>query len=159
MNETLIPYEVRWARTEEWKPAIMMIWKTFLKYEGEIYTREGIENFYQFISDDDLYRAFLKGKYLMLVALDKGRVIGAATVRDHNHLSLLFVDEEYHCQGIGSALLNRICKYLKQEEGERYVSLNAAPGAVAFYHKQGFRTVRPEIEHSGIRVTSMEKIL
>lgn len=159
MNEALIPYEVRWARTEEWKPAIMMIWKTFLKYEGEIYTREGIENFYQFISDDDLYRAFLKGKYRMMVALDQDQVIGAVTVRDHNHLSLLFVDEEYHCQGVGSALLNRICKYLKQEEGERYVSLNAAPGAVAFYQKLGFRTVRPEIEHSGIRITSMEKIL
>ena len=159
MNEALIPYEVRWARTEEWKPAIMMIWKTFLKYEGEIYTREGIENFYQFISDDDLYRAFLKGKYRMMVALDQDQVIGAVTVRDHNHLSLLFVDEEYHCQGVGSALLNCICKYLKQEEGERYVSLNAAPGAVAFYRKLGFRTVRPEIEHSGIRVTSMEKIL
>ena len=159
MNEAVIPYEVRWAKTEEWKPAIMMIWKTFLKYEGEIYTREGIENFYQFISDDDLYRAFLKGKYRMMVALDKGHVIGAVTVRDHNHLSLLFVDEEYHCQGVGSALLNRICKYLKQEEGERYVSLNAAPGAVAFYRKLGFRTVRPEMEHSGIRVTSMEKIL
>ena len=159
MNDALIPYEVRWARTEEWKPAIMMIWKTFLKYEGEIYTREGIENFYQFISDDDLYRAFLKGKYRMMVALDQDQVIGAVTVRDYNHLSLLFVDEEYHCQGVGSALLNRICKYLKQEEGERYVSLNAAPGAVAFYHKLGFRTVRPEIEHSGIRITSMEKIL
>lgn len=159
MNEALIPYEVRWARTEEWKPAIMMIWKTFLKYEGEIYSREGIENFYDFISDDDLYRAFLKGKYLMMVAVDAGRVIGAATVRDHNHLSLLFVDEEYHCQGVGSALLERICKYLKQEERERYISLNAAPCAVDFYRKQGFRIVRPEIEHSGIRVTSMEKIL
>ena len=159
MSEALIPYEVRWARTEEWKPAIMMIWKTFLKYEGEIYTREGIENFYEFISDDDLYKAFLKGRYRMLVALDDDRVIGAATVRDHNHLSLLFVDDEYHCQGVGSALLNRVCKYLKQEEGERYISLNAAPCAVDFYRKLGFRTVRPEIEHLGIRVTSMEKLL
>ena len=159
MNEALIPYEVRWARTEEWKPAIMMIWKTFLKYEGEVYTEEGIENFFQFITDDDLYRAFLNGKYLMMVALDDDRVIGAATVRDHNHLSLLFVDGEYHCQGVGSALLNRICKYLKQEEGERYISLNAAPGAVDFYRKLGFQTVRPEIECSGIRVTSMEKNL
>ena len=150
MNEALIPYEVRWARTEEWKPAIMMIWKTFLKYEGEVYTEEGIENF---------FRAFLNGKYLMMVALDDDRVIGAATVRDHNHLSLLFVDGEYHCQGVGSTLLNRICKYLKQEEGERYISLNAAPGAVDFYRKQGFQTVRPEIAYSGIRVTSMEKNL
>ena len=159
MSEEMNPYVVRWAGTEEWKPAIMMIWKTFLKYEGEVYTQEGIENFFEFISDDDLYRAFLEGKYLMMVAMDADRVIGAVTVRDHNHLSLLFVDGEYHCQGVGSSLLKGICQYLKQEKGERYISLNAAPYALEFYLKRGFRAVEPEREYSGIRVTPMKKIL
>ena len=79
MEDALIPYEVRWARTDEWSPAIQMIWKTFLKYEGEIYSREGIENFFEFITDDALYRAFLKGDYLMMVAVDGERIIGAAS--------------------------------------------------------------------------------
>lgn len=155
----VIPYEVRWARPEEWSPAIQMIWKSFLKYEGDVYTREGVESFFEFITDDDLYRLFLQGKYLMLVALDRGRVIGAASVRDHNHLSLLFVDEAYQRQGVGKALMERICGYLKTEAGERYMSLNAAPGAVNFYRKLGFRVLRPESEHDGIRVTAMEKVL
>ena len=159
MNENAISYEVRWAKTEEWAPAMKMIWKTFLKYEGEDYTEEGIRNFFEFITDDDLYMSFLKGDYQMMVALDKGRVIGAASVRSCNHLSLLFVDEEYHHRGVGSALMRRMCEYLKTEAGERYMSLNAAPYAVNFYRKLGFRTVRPEGEYSGIRVTSMEKIL
>ena len=81
MSEAAIPYEVRWAKTEEWAPAMKMIWKTFLKYEGEDYTEEGIRNFFEFITDDDLYVSFLKGDYQMMVALDKERVIGAASVR------------------------------------------------------------------------------
>lgn len=159
MSEAAIPYEVRWAKAEEWAPAMRMIWKTFLKFEGEDYTEEGIRNFFEFITDDALYVAFLKGKYQMMVALDGGRVIGAASVRSANHLSLLFVDEEYHHQGVGRALMNRMCEYLKKEAGERYMSLNAAPYAVNFYRKLGFRTVRPEGVYSGIRVTSMEKVL
>lgn len=159
MGETAIPYEVRWAKEEEWAPAMKMIWKTFLKYEGKDYTEEGVRNFFEFITDDDLYVSFLKGDYQMMVALDNERVIGAASVRSCNHLSLLFVDEEYHHRGVGRTLMTRMCEYLKREAGERYMSLNAAPYAVNFYRKLGFRTVRPEGEYSGIRVTSMEKVL
>jgi len=129
MSETVIPYEVRWAKEEEWSPSMKMIWKTFLKYEGEDYTQEGIRNFFDFISDDNLYCAFLRGDYQLLVALDGQRVIGAASIRNRNHLSLLFVDEQYHHQGVGRALMKRLCEYLKTEAGERYISLKAAPYA------------------------------
>lgn len=159
MCETVIPYEVRWARDNEWAPAMKMIWKTFLKFEGEDYSAEGIQNFFDFISDDKLYASFLRGDYQMLVALDCDRIIGAASIRNHNHLSLLFVDEEYHYKGVGSTLMKKLCEYLKIEAGERYMSLTAAPYAVNFYRKLGFRVVSPEKEISGIRITAMEKIL
>lgn len=159
MSETVIPYEVRWAKTEEWAPAMKMIWKTFLKFEGEDYSPEGIQNFFDFISDDNLYRAFLRGDYQMMVALDEDRVIGAASIRNYNHLSLLFVDEEYHYRGVGRALMKKMFEYLKMEAGERYMSLTSSPYAVDFYHKLGFRTVKPEEEISGIRVTSMVRLL
>lgn len=159
MSETAVSYEVRWARAEEWTPAMKMIWKTFLKFEGTDYTEEGINNFHEFITDEGLYHSFLRGHYQMMVALDEGRVIGAASVRNRNHLSLLFVDEEYHRRGVGRALMARMCEYLKAEAGERYMSLMAAPYAVNFYRKLGFMVVRPEEEISGVRVTAMEKVL
>ena len=151
-------YQIRWAYASEWAPAMKMIWRTFLKYEGKDYTREGIQNFFDFITDDELYLAFLKGSYQMMVAVDNGRIIGVGTLRGGNHLSLLFVDEEYHRRGVGRAIMNGLCRYLKDEAGERSMSLKAAPYAVDFYHKLGFRTIKPEEEYSGIRVTEMEKI-
>lgn len=157
MEKGMVPYEIRWAKAEEWAPAMKMIWKTFMKFEGQDYTEEGIQNFFEFITDDDLYRAFLQGNYQMMVALDRGRVVGAGSIRSCNHLSLLFVDEEYHHKGIGASLIQKLCEYLQMEEGERYMSLKAAPYAVNFYRKLGFRVVAPEEEYSGIRVTPMEK--
>lgn len=58
----------------------------------------------------------------MMVALDGERVIGAASVRNYNHLSLLFVDEEYHHRGIGRDLMRRMCEYLKKRKGTVYVA-------------------------------------
>ena len=153
-----MPFEVRWAKEEEWGPAMRMIWRTFLRFEGRDYTREGIRNFYDFITDDDLYVAFLKGEYQLMVALDGQKVIGAGSIRNRNHLSLLVVEEGYHRMGVGRAILTAVCDYLKQEAGEKYISLKAAPYAVNFYRRLGFRAVRPEEEYSGIRVTEMEKV-
>lgn len=152
-------YEIRWARESEWAPAMKMIWRTFLQYDGQDYTQEGIRSFFDFITDEDLHTAFLRGEYQMMVALAGDRIIGAGSLRNKNHLSLLFVDGAYHHMGVGSSILIRLCDYLEREMGERYISLKAAPYAVDFYRKLGFRTVRPEEEHSGIRVTSMVKVL
>lgn len=157
MSEEYLPCTIRWAKKEEWRPAMMMVWKTFMAFEGKEYTAEGIRNFFDFISDDDLYRAFLTGTYQLAVALADDRIIGAASVRNSNHLSLLFVDEEYHHRGIGSRLMQYLCDYLEHEEGEKFMSLKAAPYAVDFYKKLGFKIVKPEEDYSGIRVTSMEK--
>lgn len=152
------PYEIRWAREEEWSPAMKMIWRTFLKFEGKDYTQEGIKNFFDFITDDDLHEAFLRGEYRLMVALDGETVIGAGSIRYRNHLSLLFVEEAYHRRGVGRAILTKLCDYLKLEAGERFMSLKASPYAVNFYRKLGFMVIRPEEEYSGIRVTAMEKL-
>jgi len=151
-------YEFRWAMESEWSATMRMIWKTFLKYEGREYTREGIRNFFNFITDDRLYVSFLRGEYQLMIALDRGHIIGAGSIRNRNQLSLLFVEEAYHHRGVGSTILRKLCDYLKTEAGEQYMFLQAAPYAVNFYRKQGFRIVHPEIEISGMRVTPMEKL-
>ncbi len=76
-------YEIRWAKKEEWKSTMHMIWETFIKYEGDDYTAEGIRNFYDFITDKKLHQSFLEGAYQMMVAVDQdGNVIGAGSIRN-----------------------------------------------------------------------------
>ena len=152
-------YVIRWAKEEEW-PAIMnMVWNTFLRFDGQDCTKEGRQSFYDFITDPNLFQAFAAGKYQVLVALDGDRVVGVGSLRNINHLSLLFVDEDYQLLGIGRSLMNGLCDYLRNEVGEKYMSLTAAPYAVDFYKKLGFKQVKPITNYSGVKVTAMEKIL
>ncbi len=152
-------YEIREAVAADWKPAMNMVWKTFLKYEGRDYTPEGIKNFWDFINDKYLYQAFLDGHYRAWVAADGKKIIGFASLRNRNLLSLLFVDEKYHHYGVGSDLIRYLCTYLKQEMKEACMNVNAAPFALGFYEKMGFEAMGAEERFSGIRVTAMRKTL
>ncbi len=152
-------YQIRSAYRDEWDDAMALAWRTFLRFEADIYTAEGIRHFEDFITDTTLYRMFLLGAYQMFVALDHNRIVGMITLRNASHISLLFVDEKYHRQGIGRALIEYLREYLLSEAGVDRVTVNAAPYGVAFYHKLGFRDLRPEEEKDGIKYTPMEFIL
>ena len=54
-----------------------------------------------------------------MVALDGQKVIGAGSIRNLNHISLLFVEDGYHRMAVGSANLTAVCDYKKQEAGEK----------------------------------------
>lgn len=154
-----VPYQIRSAYRDEWDDAMALAWKTFMRFEADGYTMEGVKNFEEFITDTTLYRMFIMGAYQMFVALDNNRIVGMITLRNASHISLLFVDEKYHRQGIGRALIEYLREYLLSEAGVGRVTVNAAPYGVAFYHKLGFRDLRPEEEQDGIKYTPMEFIL
>lgn len=150
---------LRWAVKEDWIAAMDLVWRSFLASEAREYTQEGIELFSEFIHSGDLYELFLQGRYPVLLALWEGTIIGVASLRFETRLSLLFVEQSYWRQGVGSMLLKALEKFLKEEEGRYTMSVMAAPGAVNFYKKHGFICLGAERESGGIRVTDMQKIL
>lgn len=152
-------YAIRWAYGVDYDKIMQMVWETFLKFEGKDYTEEGIKNFQDFIFSDTLYQSFVAGAYQIMIALDRDRIVGMASVRNRHHLSLLFVQEDYHKQGIGSALITCFCNYLQQELGEKEMTVWAAPYALEFYKKLGFDVVVPEQMVDGIRITTMRKAI
>ena len=152
-------YQIRSAYRNEWQDAMALAWKTFLRFEADVYTPEGVKNFENFITDSTLHRMFVMGTYQLFIALDGNKVVGMITLRDMTHISLLFVDEAYHRRGIGRALINHLTDYLMTEVGMYRVTVNASPYGVEFYHKMGFRDLGPEEIRDGIIYTPMEFIL
>lgn len=149
-------YHIRSAYREEWEAAMALAWKTFLRFEADVYSEEGVHNFENFITDTTLHRMFVMGAYQMFVALDQDRIIGMITLRDSSHISLLFVDERYHRKGVGRALMDYLTDYMANEMGIRRVTVNASPYGVGFYHKLGFQNLRSEERRDGIIYTPME---
>lgn len=154
-----ISYRIRSAYRNEWEDAMSLAWRTFMKFEADVYTPEGVKNFENFITDSTLYRMFIMGSYQMFVALDGEKIVGMLTVRGTDYISLLFVDEKYHRHGIGRALLQYLFHYLLTETLAERVVVNAAPYGLEFYHRMGFRDLGPEEKKDGIIYTPMEFVL
>ena len=150
---------VRCAYNSDWDGAMKLAWDTFVSFDAPDYSPEGIKNFYNFVHDDMLRKMFVAGHYQLFVAVDEGRCVGMLSLREKKHISLLFVDENYHRNGIASALLRFVSRYALAEEGVDRLTVNASPYAIGFYHKKGFRDVQPETVADGIRFTPMELTL
>ncbi|MBR1471508.1 MAG: GNAT family N-acetyltransferase [Lachnospiraceae bacterium] len=154
---------------EDWEPAMALAWRVFSKYDAKDYTREGSESFLRFISDNILKRMFLLGRYRMYVAKDGDAVVGMITLREHNHISLLFIDARYQHCGIGRALIGCVMDYLcgrevlpldneeqkildllyEKDDGD-FCTVKSAPYALGFYQKLGFVQQGDAEENEGI---------
>ena len=151
-------YQIRRANVDDWDKVTRLAWVTFLEFEAEDYGEEGIENFRDFLVDEKLNRMFLLGEYVVFVAEDRDGILGMISLRNGNHLSLLFVDSKHHRQGIGGALLSEMEHYLKEED-RKSITVDAAPYALDFYLRRGYVPEGPERTTAGIRYTPMKKKL
>ncbi len=148
---------VRDAKKEEWEEIMGLAWRTYLKFEAGEYSTEGTNSFFAFITNSNLYKLFLTGKYIVKVAEQDEQLVGMISMRNGNHLSLLFVEKSYHKQGIGRKLIDEMCLHLKKENIYDALTVNAAPSAVSFYQKLDFEQVSELKETDGIVYLPMKK--
>lgn len=148
-------YEYRAVHSDEWQDAMGLAWRVFLKFVAPGYCQQGINSFRDFVTDNGLYRRFMKGTYRLFGAFDAGKMVGMITLREGQHISLLFVDGKYQRQGIGEALVDIVVQFVYGEPGERWLTVNAAPNAVGFYHRIGFLDLQTEQLADGIRYVPM----
>lgn len=154
-----IEYVVRPIRRKEWEMAMQLAWDTFLVYEAPEYEALGVKNFHDFVKGRELKQLFILGGYTAYGAFsDDGIIVGVIGVRKENHVSLLFVEPQYHHQGIASALLEKVMTDTRKK-GINEMTVNSSPYAVQFYHKIGFTDLDKEICADGIRYTPMKILL
>lgn len=147
-------WEIRPALLSEWEDAMLLAWRTFDRFLAEEYTPEGIRNFQDFVTDEQLKRMFVANQYHLFCAFADGHMVGIVSLRERAHISLLFVDSAYHRQGIGMRLLDYAGTFLKELK-EPGMTVNASTYAVNFYHAYGFEDLRPKETKDGITYTPM----
>lgn len=153
--EEELKYRVVRAIDSDWEESMVLAYRVFLKYESKEYGKEGTQNFFDFISDQGLKKMFLLGEYVMYVAKEADKIIGLISVRTGNHISLLFVDEQYHRKGVATNLMQRLVAHMKENTRYGFLTVNASPYGVPFYHKLGFADTDVETTKDGIIYTPM----
>lgn len=109
---------------------IQLIEQTFLEFVAPDYDESGINNFFKFAEDEDLFK-----QLVFYAALHNNKITGILAVDDKlNHICLFFVDKYFQNTGIGTALFK---KFLNESIPET-VTVNSSLFAVKVYEKLGF---------------------
>ena len=149
-------YTFEKMKIEELEETLSLVKRVFDEFEATYYCQEGIENFYKFASYNNL-KELLKRNMQIIVAKNKNKIIGMIAFRDNSHIAMLFVDKNYHKQGIASNLV-KMAKFQCRENNMELqtITVNSSPYAVGFYHKLGFVDTNSEQLVDGIRFTPMK---
>ena len=144
-------FKVKNLQAEKLAEALSLVWEVFCRFEAPEYSEEGITEFKNFLNNEEEI-----GKLDFYGAFDKASdIVGVLAMRKPSHISLFFVKAEYHRQGIGRQLFEKmLCDY--QPQGIGVFTVNSSPYAVEVYRKLGFKPTGDECITNGIRYTPMK---
>ena len=118
---------------------------------------EGVEEFTRYASAASISSRMSKGSIVVMAFL--GAVaIGVVEVRSPGHIGLLFICPDHQGRGVGRSLCETAFEAAaRMSPHPPKVTVNSAPGAVAFYEKLGFLVVGAMTEFNGIRFVPMAR--
>lgn len=126
-----------------------------MKFEAPIYTKEAISKFIDgCIKNEGYINNYISVKHMMFIALDGEKIVGVINERGNGRISMLFVDSNYHRQGIATALMDKMIDYFRKTK-IKTVSLESSPYAASFYHSYGFVDTDKEQCNDGFIFTPM----
>jgi len=135
-------------RQHQKQEALDLALRVFMAFEAPDYNEEGIASFNEFVVNKEKTDALV-----MYGAYQDERMVGMGATRNGGrHISLLFVEPEFHGQGIGKQLVNLI----RRKCPESTITVNSSPYAVEIYKKMGFVATDNELVKDGIRYTPMQ---
>ncbi len=144
-------YKVKNLKSEQLAEALSLVWEVFCRFEAPEYSEEGIAEFRGFLDNEEEI-----GKLDFYGAFDKASdIVGALAMRKPSHISLFFVKDEYHRQGIGRQLFEKMLSDY-QLQGIGMFTVNSSPYAVEVYRRLGFEPTDEECITNGIRYTPMK---
>ena len=145
---------VKRGTARDWDAAIGVAWVTFQQIASHTCSEDGARAFRDGITSTQLYIDFLQDKYLLFCAYQHGKVIGMLTLKDKNHISLLFVRKKFQGKGVGTQLL-KACRAYCREQGILELTVNAVSTALPFYLTNGFTMLESERFEGGLKFTPM----
>jgi GNAT superfamily N-acetyltransferase len=149
------PVEFRLMRQEEVAQVSDLALRVFAECVGPSFDPQGVETFARYADPEELARRS-QHDHSVLVATVQESIVGVIELREHQHISLLFVDKPHQRRGIARELLTRALELsCSQGHQVRKVTVNSSPYAVPVYQRLGFCALGPEQSKSGMLFTPM----
>ena len=157
LMEKTFQLKYREIKQEELSETLDLVRKVFDEFEAPYYSEEGVASFYAFIDMDNMSEQYTNGSLYFYGCFVDNILVGMIAVKDFVHISLLFVDKQYHKQGIARNLFDHIIQVCREKNPcLKVITVNSSPYAVEVYHKFGFFDVSSEQVVDGIRFTPMK---
>ena len=140
------PFTVRRLPPELLPAACDLVWQVFCRFEAPEYSQEGIDEFQRTLENMDALRHMP-----FYGAFHGGELVGVLAMRKPQHISLFFVKEVWHRQGVGRLLFDA----MRRDYADQVFTVNSSPYAVKVYRHLGFVPMNTEQLTNGIRYTPM----
>jgi GNAT superfamily N-acetyltransferase len=138
----------------EVEKACHLIDEVFERYNAPDYSVEGTAEFRKY-NHPDAVRA-RTANHFAWVAVDQGHLVGVIEIRNHRHISQLFVASEWKGKGIARKLWSEALQQCLQVNPDlKEFTVYSSPYAVVVYEKLGFRQSSPEQSVNGLRFIPM----
>ena len=159
MYAALSPPSIRRLNEDDVISAAELAWRVFSEFEAPEYSEEGIAEFQAYIEPSFIVHRMTSGRFWLWGAFERGKLVGVIAIKPPLHISLLFVDKQYHRRGIARSLLGAVLNSQTLIAGHDRITVNSSPYAVKIYQCLGFAPTDTEQTVNGLRFTPMESLL
>lgn len=138
---------IRQLNNSEYSEAIALSLDVFMECGTSDFDAKGLETFKSFI-----YNKELMNELSIFGAFDNHALIGViGTKHSRSHISLFFINANYHHKGIGKKLFD----YVYADRPVERITVNSSSYAIGFYAHLGFTKIAEEQETNGLKYTPM----
>jgi GNAT superfamily N-acetyltransferase len=160
MNENLMntQYEITeiTADTLSESNVLQLIWDVFEEFVAYQCSAEGVREFKNHIEYASIKQMLDSSERMMWGCFYNGKVIGTIATKPPSHISLFFVDKQFHRQGIARNLYEKFIAYCSKNDNCSEISVNSSLYAVEAYKRLGFVATDTEQEKNGICYVPMK---
>lgn len=127
-----------------------LVVRSFNEFIAPGFTEQGLEEFFRYVNARALHKRSREG-YLVILAEADGKIAGILEIKELRHLSMLYVDKQFHRKGIARELVYLGLDHIRSNSpAAKQVTVNSSTYARPFYEDMGFRKTEEEKTIHGI---------
>ena len=150
---------IKLIEIDDLKLALDLVNEVFSEFVAVGYSQQGKDTFNAYLENkyEDVIAGMQSGNKKLWGYFIDEEIVGVIGTRDVTHISLMFVDKNYHRQGIATKLFDTVLAELKSNHENEYITVNSSPYAVEVYEHLGFAKTDEQQEKDGMIFVPMKR--